>query len=461
MSLIRGNKMKTASVKDIDITGLTGRVITRFDDAYELSRRMWNRAIEKYPLAICYCKNEEDIRNCLLWAKKHEVPIRIRSGRHHYDGYSIGNEVLVIDVSPMDKMSMDEEAGTVTIDGGVRNRELYEFLAEKGYPFPGGTCPEVGAVGYTLGGGWGYSGRLLGLGCDAVEEIRLMNGDGEIIIANKEDNKELFWALKGSGGGQFGVVTSMRFTLPEKRKGATLIRVAYHHVEREEQISMFECYQKLIQTVCDEVNFKLSFFNSKEKGMGMMLLGAYYGNAQEAHQIIAPFIQVGHEMEVSVKGMSVIEMTRWLQDSHPDHENYKSSGRFVNKEFTKEEMHTLLDIIEERPNGSVYAAVSCYGMGGQMRKGSHQEASFFYRDSLYILGVQTVWEDNIYSHANREWFKAHFPQVEDMTAGSFVNFPAGEIRDYKKAYYGAHHTKLVELRKIYDPQGIFNFEQSL
>ena len=114
-----------------------------------------------------------------------------------------------------------------------------------------------------------------------------------------------------------------------------------------------------------------------------------------------------------------------------------------------------------RPNGSIYAAISCYGMGGQMRKGSHQDASFYYRDSLYILGIQTVWEDNQYSTVNREWFKERFPQIEEMTAGSFVNFPAGEVREYKKAYYGAHAARLEQIRKQYDPQGVFTFEQGL
>ncbi|MBE6022535.1 MAG: FAD-binding oxidoreductase [Cellulosilyticum sp.] len=453
--------MKTIKGTEMDLTGLTGHVVTRADEAYEAGRMMWNRAIEKYPLVICYCKNEEDIRNSILWGRKHEMPVRIRSGRHHYDGYSTGNDVLIIDVSEMNTMEIDEEAGTITIDGGVRNRELYEFLAERGYPFPGGTCPAVGAVGYTLGGGWGYSGRLLGLGCDAVEEIRMINAEGELIVANKIENKELFWALKGSGGGQFGVVTSIRFTLPPKQKEATLIRVEYREVEREEQIKMFACYQEIIQTACDEVNFKLSIYHSKEKGRGMLLLGAYYGNAQEAHQIIAPFIQLGHQMEVSVKTMSVIEMNRWLQDAHPEYENYKSSGRFVNEELTTEQIHMLLDSIEERANGSIYAAISCYGMGGQMRMGSHQDASFYYRDSLYILGCQTVWEDNQYSKENREWFKERFPQIEEMTAGSFVNFPAGEIRDYKNAYYGEHQDKLAQIKRVYDPYGVFNFEQSL
>ncbi|MBP3888895.1 MAG: FAD-binding oxidoreductase [Cellulosilyticum sp.] len=447
--------------KALDLTGLTGRIVTREDDLYEDARTMWNRGIDKYPLIICYCKNEEDIKNAILWARKHEIAIRIRSGGHHYDGYSSGNDVFVIDVSQMNGMMMDEEAGTLTIEAGARNREVYEFLAQKGYPFPGGTCPTVGAVGYTLGGGWGYSGRLLGIGCDAVQEIRMIDGNGEVVIANRNENPELFWALKGSGGGQFGVVTSIRFGLPAKREKATLIRIEYHEVQRNDQLEMFKCYQEIIQSACDEVNFKLSLSYSKEKGRGILLLGAYYGEAKEAHQIIAPFVQLGRELYISVKTMSVIDMNRWLQDAHPDYEHYKSSGRFVTKALTEEQMNSALDCIEERAEGSVFMALSCYGMGGQMSRGSREDSSFYYRDSLYILGIQTVWEDNQYRKENREWFKERFPKIEEMTAGSFVNFPAGEIRDYKKAYYSEHQAKLEQIRKQYDMHGVFTFEQSL
>ncbi|MBE6025019.1 MAG: FAD-binding oxidoreductase [Cellulosilyticum sp.] len=422
---------------------------------------MWNRAIDKYPLVICYCNNEEDVRNSILWSRKHQIGIRIRSGRHHYDGYSIGNEVLVIDVSRMNTISINEERQTVTIDGGVRNRELYEFLGVRGYPFPGGGCPTVGVVGFALGGGWGYSGRLLGLGCDAIEEIQLMNGEGEKIIASQAQNPELFWALKGSGGGQFGVVLRMSFRLPSKRQEATLIRLEYHETGREEQIQMFELFQETIQTACDEVNFKLSFYDSKEKGKGMLLLGIYYGDAQGAHEIIAPFIKVGRSIHIDIKTMSVLEVNRWIQDAHPDYEHYKSSGRFVNEKLTTMQIDTILDSIEKRANGAIYTAISCYGMGGQMRQVAHKDASFYYRESLYILGFQTVWVDNQCRKENKNWFLERFKRIEGITAGSFVNFPAGEIEDYRSAYYGEHRERLECIKKCYDPNGVFDFEQGL
>ena len=204
-----------------DYRELTGEVITREDFEYEEERKGWNRAIEKYPLVIVYCECEEDIRNAIIFAKTNSLSVRIRSGRHHYEGYSTGNDIVVIDVSKMNKIYIDEENSKIKIQGGVKNRELYEVTGKRRYPFPGGGCPTVGVVGFTLGGGWGYSSRLLGLGCDRLVEVELINCNGELVICNKEENEDLFWALRGCGGGNFGIVTSMTFNLPSKVENVT------------------------------------------------------------------------------------------------------------------------------------------------------------------------------------------------------------------------------------------------
>ena len=440
---------------------ISGRVVTRENSSYEEARTMWNRAIEKYPLAIAFCKSLEDVAKSIKWAKAQGVPVRIRSGRHHYEGYSTGNDVLVIDVSEMNQIHLDEARGEVTIEGGVRNRELYEAVCSKGYPFPGGGCPTVGVVGFALGGGWGYSARLLGLGCDAITQIELINAEGEVVVASKEQNADLFWALKGSGGGQFGVVVKMTFKLPKKREEATLIRIESHHVTRKGQIEVFKLWQETIGDLCPEANFKLSFYNSKEKGDGILLIGIHYGTREEAHRLAAPFIQLGHTLQVLVQTMSVLEINRWIQDAHPEYEHYKSSGRFVKQNLEEQHMHEFLDMIKERAEGAVYTALSCYGLGGHIKSVKEDTTSFAYRRCQYILGFQTVWEDNKDSNPNKNWFVERFKVIETMTQGSFVNFPGAEITNYLDAYYGKNQDELIKIRKKYDKNNFFKFEQGL
>ena len=221
------SKDKAGGRMKVDFAKLKGKVITKDDFAYEEERQGWNRGVEKYPLAIVFCKNEDEIIEAMAFAAREKLPFRIRSGRHHYEGFSNGNDILVIDISLMNKIYINEEERTVTIEGGVRNRELYEAVCGAGYPFPGGGCPTVGVVGFTLGGGWGQSSRLLGLGIDSLLQVELINYKGEKILSDKKVNSDLFWALRGCGGGNFGIVTAMKFKLPHKINKATLINIDY------------------------------------------------------------------------------------------------------------------------------------------------------------------------------------------------------------------------------------------
>ncbi|OFD81220.1 FAD-linked oxidase [Bacillus mycoides] len=157
---------------ELSYEGLTSEIITRYDCEYEEARQEWNRAIQKFPLSIIYCFTKWDVSNAIIWARKNEITIRIRSGGHHYEGYSVGNNVLVIDISKMNSMQLNEHKNTLVIQGGAQNKQIYDFISSKGYPFPGGTCPTVGVSGYTLGGGWGYSSRYFGLGYDNLIELR-------------------------------------------------------------------------------------------------------------------------------------------------------------------------------------------------------------------------------------------------------------------------------------------------
>lgn len=101
----------------------------------------------------------------------------------------------------------------IKVGGGIKNKKLSAELTSRGYPFPGATCPTVGVSGFVTGVGWGLSCRKFGLGCDSLLEIEMINYKGKLIKANNLKNTDLFWAIKGSGGGNYGVIVSMTFSL--------------------------------------------------------------------------------------------------------------------------------------------------------------------------------------------------------------------------------------------------------
>ena len=448
-------------MRKFDYSNLTGKVVTRDDFSYEEDRKSWNRAVEKYPLIIIYCYNKEDIINSIKWARDNFVPIRIRSGAHNYEGYSTGNDVAIIDISNMNDIDIDEKNNIVKIQGGVRNRELYEFLGKRNYPFPGGGCPTVGVSGLVLGGGWGYSARLLGLASDNLIELELINYNGEKIIANKDKNEDLLWASMGGGGGNFGVVTSMTFNLPEKIKMATLINIDYKNVSIEENIKIFQVWQEEFKTLDKRFNFKMGIYNSKEKGRGVRITGLFYGTKEEANIILSPFRNISKISDFDLEYITVLEANRRIQDSHPPYEKYKSTGRFVYKDYTKEEIEDIVNLVKDREEGSVYAAVSFYGLGGVISNKDKVNTAFYYRDAKFIMGLQSVWEEAEYAPINREWVKEKFKYIRSITKGSFINFPIAELDNYEKEYYGENSIRLRTIKSKYDPEDIFNFPQSI
>lgn len=448
-------------MRDLDYKSLSSEIITRNNFLYEENREAWNRAIQKYPKVICYPKTAKEVIEALKFVKENKIKFRIRSGRHHYEGYSTGNDIFIIDVSKMNNIYVDEDNKTVKIDGGVRNRELYEALNSLGYPFPGGGCPTVGVIGFTLGGGWGYSSRLLGLGCDNLIEAELVNCDGDLLTLNNDVNKDLLWALKGSGGGNFGIVTSMTFKLPNKIEMATLINIDFNNIDIEEKIDIIEELQNTYKTLDRRMNLKTAIYNSQEKGHGIKMTGLFYGKKEEANKILQSIKSKGSKMYYNLEYMTVLDANRWIQDSHPDYEKYKSGGRFVLRDYNREEIKKIIEVVSERAEGSTYTAVSFYGLGGAVSDIEKNNTAFYYRNAKFIMGFQSVWEDLKYAEINVNWVKERFEFIKSITEGSFINFPIDSLDDYEKEYYGKNIVKLKEVKRKYDSNNTFNFEQSI
>ena len=440
----------------MDFNALSGVVVTKESPNYEECCLSWNRAIEKHPLVIVYCQENQDVIQAIKWAKQYGVPFRIRSGTHHYEGYSTGDQLLVIDVSCMNRIELNET--TVKVQGGVRNRELYEAVCGAGYPFPGGGCPTVGVAGYTLGGGWGYSSRLFGLGCDQLIEAEVITAEGQLIVANANKHVDLFWALLGSGGGYFGVVTSLTYLLPQKIEMATLINIDYEHVGFAKVVDVALRYQRFFKNLDRRLNLKMAMYNSETKGKGVKLTGLFYGSKEEAQDLLSLFQDA---TDFDFYYMTVLQANREIQDSHPEFEMYRSGGRFIHRDYSADELLTMLDLIDERAQGSLYTAITFYGLGGAIADIEKDETAFYYRDASFILGFQSVWEDPKYRAINNEWVLERFNVLATYTRGSFINFPIVQPGDYEKNYYGDNLEALKAVKRKYDPEGIFHFEQAI
>jgi FAD/FMN-containing dehydrogenase len=216
------------AVADADWNGLAsaiaGSLILPHSPDYESVRKPAMARFENVrPAAVVLCKTPADVSETIRFAARAGFPTAIRSGGHSVAGHS-STDGVVIDVTPMRSVSVAD--GVATVGAGVRLGALYDALQPHGLTIPAGCGPFVGIAGLTLGGGIGILGRRYGLTCDHLIQAEVVLADGRIVECDEHHDEELFWALRGAGGGNFGVVTSFVFrTLPAP--AATVFQLAW------------------------------------------------------------------------------------------------------------------------------------------------------------------------------------------------------------------------------------------
>jgi FAD/FMN-containing dehydrogenase len=188
---------------------LTGTLILPTDKNYNNARVVYNSRFDHIkPQAIVQCATAEDVIAALTSAKTLNIPVVPRGGSHGYAGYSTTTG-MVIDVSPMNSISLG--VGTATIGAGARLVDVYDQLTVQGVAIPAGSCESVGIAGLTMGGGIGIVDRAYGLTCDNLLTADVVLADGTFVTCSSTHEADLFWALRGGGGGNFGIVTSFTF----------------------------------------------------------------------------------------------------------------------------------------------------------------------------------------------------------------------------------------------------------
>lgn len=186
---------------------LPGRVGLPRSSIYEGARLVFNVAARtRAPLAAVRPRTRDEAATVLAWSAEHGVPVSPRSGGHSFDGFSIQNHAVILDLGALRSVSLDEEGALVRAMCGATNIDIAKAIGAKDHAVPLGDCPTVGLGGLVTGGGFGYCSRRLGLTSDVLAEAVLIRPDGTIVTVSETENRDLFWACRG-GGGAVGVVT--------------------------------------------------------------------------------------------------------------------------------------------------------------------------------------------------------------------------------------------------------------
>ena len=448
---------------------LRGRLLLPNDPMYPAATMInATRYARTQPAAIAVCVVPEDAAACVKWARETGVPFAVRSGGHSYAGYST-SDGLVIDVKGMRAVSVDPAAGTATVAGGANNADVGEALTPYGVYFPGGRCPTVGVSGLTLGGGWGFSCRHLGMTCDSLLSTELVTASGEIVTASETENPDLFWAVRGAGGGNFGVHTSFTYRVVAAGD-VTVFRLSWAGGDTA----------ALVDAICRaqvdgprELGLRVAVRSqsrmplTRPAPLDVDIIGLYWGSREEAEELLAPIERVQAPEARSVQAMRFPAAREFLAATTPTG-TYGIKTGFVSGPLSSEGIVTMLEWITRMPgfpSRSQESTAGLYCWGGKVNDLAPDANAFVHRNADLLFKCEALWEpedDPDLIVANLDWLEGYQAAMQPyLSGGAYQNFTDRSQDDWPHAYYGQNFARLVEIKRAWDPDNLFRFGQSI
>ncbi|MFD7711908.1 FAD-binding oxidoreductase [Streptomyces sp. NPDC059786] len=460
--------------KDLD-----GDLIRPGDRSWPDARQLYNTRFDSLkPAAVAYVAHSDDIRTALAYARAHDVPVAIRNGGHSYAGWSSGDGRLVVDVSAL--KSVRASGGEAVVGAGAKLIDVYRALSAKGVTIPAGSCPTVGVCGLTLGGGHGVVSRAYGLTCDSLTSATLLTAEGKQLTASATENEDLFWALRGAGNGNFGVVTELRFRTHPAPQGVT----ASMSWPWSRAAAVLTAWQEWGPDQPDEI-WSTCHLESSPGSTPTVTVSAFslgtYGELQNAVDRLADRIGASAS-EVSLRRRSYEESMEvyagctgfggdaqcHLPGSTPgrsargalNRETYAARSDFFDRSLTAAGVRTLLTQLEEVRGGP--GSIALTALGGAVNRVSPTATAFVHRRSRMLAQYIASWEAGTSGSAAGSWLaSAHTAMRRHASGAAYQNYTDATLKDWRQAYYGDAASRLTEVKKRYDPDRFFTYPQAL
>jgi FAD/FMN-containing dehydrogenase len=428
------------------------------------------------PEAVVLCTTPADVSATIGFARRIHAQAAIRSGGHSVAGRSSANGI-VIDVTPMCSVSVAGEVATV--GAGARLGEVYDALAEHGLTIPAGCGPSVGIAGLTLGGGLGILGRTHGLTCDHLLRAQVVLADGRVVDCDEHHDEELFWALRGAGGGNFGVVTSFVFrTLPAP--AATVFHLAWPLAYA---VTVVQAWQAWAPTAPDalDATLRLTAAGNSERPPQADLVGAVLGSEADAAGLLDELVaRAGADPAPASRRHLPYRAAKWYldglgsvddqreraaPDQPPQQGRLFTKSEFFRQPLPSETITALVEHLARGVAGGHSREVSFTPWGGAYNRVRADATAFAHRDERFLIQhLVTIGPDapTTANDAARGWLARSWALVHPWGSGGvYPNFPDPDLKDWANAYYGNNYDRLLRVKARYDPDNFFRFHQSL
>jgi FAD/FMN-containing dehydrogenase len=455
---------------------LAGDVVLPGSTEYEPRHKGFNARFHGLlPQAIVSCATPEDASETVLFLRRHGVEIAVRSGGHCFAGRSSTRGVL-IDVTPMASVSVS--GGVATVGAGTRLGDVYDALGEQGLAIPAGTCPPVGIAGLALGGGLGILGRTYGVTSDRMVGAQIVLADGRILDCNDGHDAELFWALRGAGAGNFGVVTSIAL----RTVSAPEVSNAHASWLLADANAVIRAWQEWAPHGPDELaaSLKVTATADIQEPPSVDVYAALQGTESDAWELLdALFVRVGSDpISTSCRLLPFAETRQfWAQlgaaenqaeQGPPGPEPALAPSPYL---FTKSEFFShplpddavaaLMDNLSRARTAGETRELDFMPWGGAYNRTAPDATAFVHRDELFQLKHAAVVDPHASTtdkEAANRWVVRSWATVHPWGSGRvFPNFADRELDHQPDAYYGSNHRRLMQIKGRYDPDRCFRF----
>jgi FAD/FMN-containing dehydrogenase len=449
---------------------IAGEVILPGSPEYEVARKPENaRFHDIRPQAVVRCENTTDVAEAISLARRLRLETAVRSGGHSVAGNS-STRGTVIDVTPMGSVSVS--GGVATVGAGARLGDLYDALHDHGLTIPAGCGPSVGIAGLTLGGGIGILGRKYGLTSDHLLRAQAVLADGRVVECDAENDEELFWALRGAGGGNFAVVTSFVFaTVPAA--AATCFHLVWPLAQGPAVIAAWQAWAP---TAPDELDasLHLTAAGGADRPPVVNLLGAMLGHEAETAELLDALVARAGVDPASAyrRQMPYREAKRYLAElgDQPGESSQEQGHLFSKSEFFRRPLPTeaiaaLVENLSRELAPGQSRSLDLLPWGGAYNRTRADATAFVHRDELFLLQHLLVVDPDASTTeaaAARDWLTRTWALAHPWGSGRvYQNFPDPDLKDSGHAYYGTNYDRLLRVKAKYDPANFFHFHQSL
>jgi hypothetical protein len=441
---------------------ISGEVILPQDSNYQEACTIYNAMIDKRPAVIVKCKNVGDVITAVKYARENELEVSIRSGGHNGPGLSLVDDGLVIDLSLMKDIRVDPKNKTARVEAGCTWGEVDQATHEFGLATVSGVISTTGVGGLTLGGGHGYLTRKFGLTIDNLIGVEVVLADGKLVHTNKEENPDLFWALRG-GGGNFGVVTAFEYRLHSLKN--VIAGPMFWPIEHFE--TTLKWYRDWLPKMPDDV---YAFYLVAEVPAGdpfpkeihgekvCGLLWCYTGPEDQFENIIQQARDVAKPLFEFTGEMPYTALQTLFDGLYPPGHQWYWKGDFVAEVSDAAIEEHLRFSIVPTPQSTMHL----YPVDGAVHKVGKDETAWNKRDARWSMVIVGVDPDPENTEKIKTWARNYWEALHPHTlGGSYINFMMEEGQERIEASYGESYKRLQKIKAKYDPDNFFHVNQNI